>query len=130
MVAETGGPVLDGTSASLGLLDKWLEVPIAGGPRWDDGADWQAIGNMTAVPGALGPADMDMGQFERLENRVGFYYADVVISELPGSKWVCWRAQEFNRPPERGIGRSAHPTRPRGVSRLSVSVRAVSLEDS
>jgi hypothetical protein len=31
-----------------------------------------------------------------LEERVAFYFADVLMSQLPGAKWVCWRDERFN----------------------------------
>jgi hypothetical protein len=99
LVRVTCGPVLDGTPESLGLLDEWLEIPVRLGPKWDDGADWLPV--WTRISGneePFGdPGGMDIQHLYRLEGRVAFYYADVVISEFPGSKWVCWRAAEFNR---------------------------------
>ncbi|MDR2566583.1 MAG: hypothetical protein LBC97_11135 [Bifidobacteriaceae bacterium] len=96
LTAKTGGPKLDGSAESLGPLDEWLAVPVDAGVYWDDGANWEAFINGRV--GALwrAPGGLDHGQYCRLQNRVAFYFADVLISCLPGSKWVCWRREEFN----------------------------------
>jgi hypothetical protein len=96
LVAGTGGPVLDGSPGSLALLDDWSRVPVKAGAGWDDGADWQPAWTGVAPDYEPWPGAMSNLQYLRLEGRVAFYFADVVISRLPGSKWVCWRDKEFN----------------------------------
>ncbi|MDR2566584.1 MAG: hypothetical protein LBC97_11140, partial [Bifidobacteriaceae bacterium] len=91
----TGGPVLDGTPGSLGLLDDWLRVAVVAGADWDDGADWLPVWTRVTEPWPL-PRGMRWPEFLRLEERVAFYFADVLMSQLPGAKWVCWRDERFN----------------------------------
>ncbi|MDR2566909.1 MAG: hypothetical protein LBC97_12820 [Bifidobacteriaceae bacterium] len=96
LMASTGGTELDGSPESLGPLGEWLAVPVMAGGNWNDGLDWLPVwtrisGNERPSPGGLG-----LAEYYRLLEMVGFYFADVVISQLPGSKWVCWRRERFN----------------------------------
>jgi hypothetical protein len=96
LVRSTGGPDLDGSVESLGPLNDWLKIPVLMGAKWDDGYDWWPTWTRIYDPEDRDPGEMNTLQYHRLEGRVAFYYADVLISQLPGSKWVCWRAEEFN----------------------------------
>ncbi|MDR1426534.1 MAG: hypothetical protein LBJ08_02075, partial [Bifidobacteriaceae bacterium] len=96
LVRSTGGPDLDGSVESLGPLNDWLKIPVLLGAKWDDGYDWWPTWCRIYDPDRRDPGEMNILQYHRLEGRVAFYYADVLISQLPGSKWICWRAEEFN----------------------------------
>ncbi|MDR1426250.1 MAG: hypothetical protein LBJ08_00605 [Bifidobacteriaceae bacterium] len=96
LVRSTGGPDLDGSVESLGPLNDWLKIPVLLGAKWDDGYDWWPTWGRIYDPDRPDSAEMNTLQYYRLEGRVAFYYADVLISQLPRSKWVCWRAEEFN----------------------------------
>ncbi|MDR2566582.1 MAG: hypothetical protein LBC97_11130 [Bifidobacteriaceae bacterium] len=95
LVADTGGPELDGSPESLGLLDDWLSRLMAHG-QWDDPADWLPV--WARLPTGAGPLPLGLERppYYRLQERLAFYLGDVLISQLPGSQWVCWREREFN----------------------------------
>lgn len=95
-VAATGGPVLDGSVASLDALNRWYidEVlvrptpPEVGyRPSWtpapDPGYRWE--------PGQPLPAP---GWLLLLWEQVGVYVGDVMTTQVPGSRWVCWRDRQ------------------------------------
>jgi hypothetical protein len=96
MSLRWGGPTLDGTPESLVPLDGWIaDLLIAGWPG--DGQDWKAMrGGREGGPARPHPPGLPWDQYYRLVERLGFYYADVMATALPGSKWVCWRAERFN----------------------------------
>ncbi|MDR2454366.1 MAG: hypothetical protein LBD51_07475, partial [Bifidobacteriaceae bacterium] len=96
LVAATGGPRLDGSAGSMGLLDDWLAVPVSAGPDWDDGADWLPVWGVLPTAAEPLPWGMDFPSHYRLKEWLALYHAEVLIGALPGSKWVCWRAEEFN----------------------------------
>ncbi|MDR1426253.1 MAG: hypothetical protein LBJ08_00620 [Bifidobacteriaceae bacterium] len=96
LVRANGGPDLDGSVESLEPLNDWLKYPPLTGAEWDDGCDWRPTWAHIGDPDRRGPGGMDLLQYFRVEGRVAFYYADVLISQLPGSKWVCWREMRFN----------------------------------
>ncbi|MDR2372634.1 MAG: hypothetical protein LBD77_00730 [Bifidobacteriaceae bacterium] len=95
LVAATGGPPLLGTPASLVGLERWF-LDVTSGP-FDDGADWAPTWTVLG-----GKANKDTGLSRdvlvRMQERVAIYYADVLIDQLPGSQWVCWRDTQCNTP--------------------------------
>ncbi|MDR1427313.1 MAG: hypothetical protein LBJ08_06100 [Bifidobacteriaceae bacterium] len=95
LVRSTGGPELDGSVQSLEPLNDWLEIPILLGAKWDDGYDWWPTWASVQDPNFRAPGEMSILQYFRLQGRIAFYYADVLISQLPGSQWVCWREGRY-----------------------------------
>jgi hypothetical protein len=124
LAGATGGPALDGSPASLGPLEEWY-LRVTSGP-FDDGAawepTWQGLGGDTHKQTGL-----SMDVFWRLVERVAVYYADVAMAVLPGSRWVCWRA-ELSHVPMAGaflldIGAYPHASNPLNMVRRIVAGR-------
>lgn len=96
-VAAWGGGLLDvsaldGSVESLGPLSRWFTAAARRGEP--DGWDWSPWAWLAPrrpeVP--VTPAE-----FDRLWELVGVYLADVVMTELPPSRWVCWRTYHSPR---------------------------------
>jgi hypothetical protein len=92
-LAARDGVTLDGTPGSLAMLDDWL-YRIRQEP-FEDGADWDIIW-------ARRDPDRPMGRgwrthvADRVTERVAWYYGDVVMDVLPGSRWGWWRDRRYN----------------------------------
>ncbi len=91
-LSETGGPALDGTRASLRAANEWfIRVAFEGEP---DGMDWFPEW-VPHNPDATIPDDERIvpPEIYRLWELLGIYIGDVMVSEVPGSRWVCWRSK-------------------------------------
>jgi hypothetical protein len=92
-LAGRDGVTLDGTPGSLAMLDDWLGKIVA--EPFDDAASWERIW-------ARREPDKDLGDgwhshtWVRMTERVAWYYGDLVMDVLPGSRWVCWRDRRYN----------------------------------
>lgn len=89
----TDGPVLDHSVDSILAVTDWfittaLEAPEPGDldyrPAWADPPNPDFVPG----PGRSRPAP---GWLFLLWEQVGVYVADVMLAQVPGSRWVCWR---------------------------------------
>ena len=92
LVSRTGGPELDGTRASLRTANDWfIRIAFEDEP---DGMDWFPewipINRDAVIPAGQ---RIVPGEIYRLWELLGIYIGDVMLSEVPGSRWVCWRAK-------------------------------------
>ena len=91
-LAETGGPELDGTRGSLREANEWfIRVAFEGEP---DGMDWfpEWLPARREVTPPDGERPVPLPIY-RLWELLGIYIGDVMVSEVPGSRWVCWRSK-------------------------------------
>lgn len=91
LVASTGGPELDGTPASLQLLNDWsIEFGLS---DQDDGMDWWPRWKYRMTPGeqAQKRTIPVPDKVYRLWELTGIYFADMCLAQDPSLQWVCWR---------------------------------------
>ncbi|WP_062077624.1 hypothetical protein [Demequina globuliformis] len=91
LMAATGGPELDGTPASLQLLNDWvIEFGLS---DQDDGMDWWPLWlyRMTSEERAKKRTIPVPDKAYRLWELTGIYFADMCLTHDPTMQWVCWR---------------------------------------
>ncbi|WP_062071243.1 hypothetical protein [Demequina sediminicola] len=94
LMANTGGPELDGTPASLQVLNDWaIEFGLS---DQDDGMDWwpQWRPRITPEQQAQKRTIPVPAKVYRLWELTGLYYADMCLAHDPTMQWVCWRGDD------------------------------------
>jgi len=94
-VAATGGPVLDRSVESLGPVNEWFIETVLDRPAPPDveyRPAWMPPRNPDWRPNPTNPRAAP-GWLYLLWEQVAVYVGDVMIEQVPGSRWVCWRAK-------------------------------------
>lgn len=94
-VAASGGPALDGSVESLVPLNEWFIAEVLDRPAPDEvdyWPAWVAPLNPDYRPNPMNPR-APTGWLLLLWEQVSVYVADVMVEQVPGSRWVCWRAR-------------------------------------
>ncbi|MFS0705008.1 hypothetical protein AB6N23_10850 [Cellulomonas sp. 179-A 9B4 NHS] len=95
-VAATGGPDLDRSVESLDAVNRWFIAQVLDRPAPPDvdyRPAWMPPTNPDYRwrPGLAYPAP---GWLLLLWEQVGVYVGDVMTTQVPGARWVCWRDRQ------------------------------------
>jgi hypothetical protein len=110
-VTAAGGPSLDRSVESLVPLGEWYLHAVLDEAERDDAVDyrpeWFPAPSPRFRPRPDGPRAAP-GWLLLLWEQVAIYVADVVMAEVTGSRWVCWRARNprdaYNGMPSVDVG--------------------------
>jgi hypothetical protein len=97
MVERFHGPAADFTVGSLEPLGEWL-IDLARAD-FDDGAEWMApwqgwevyLRSRDYLVREKYPNRLMSLPLLRMQESLAAYYGEVVIRQVPGARWVCWR---------------------------------------